>query len=188
MFGDWARLRQMAWQLLANALKFTPRGGSVAFGSSTSDQDAVLEVSDTGPGIDPAFLPRIFDRFTQEDASSTRTAGGLGVGLSLVREIVELHGGKIAAANNREEARRDLHGEASAPAGEAGAVTRPLSARDHRERLTAARRRARARPRPRSRGARALETVLQQRGALVRTTDRLPKRSSRWRAGGPTFW
>ncbi len=105
LLGDWGRLRQVVWQLLANALKFTPRGGTVCVAVSTTRDQAVLTVSDSGAGIDPAFLPKIFDRFTQEDASPTRTAGGLGVGLSLVRELVELHGGEIAAAN-----RSDTHG------------------------------------------------------------------------------
>lgn len=105
LLGDWGRLRQVVWQLLANALKFTPRGGTVCVAVSTTRDQAVLTVSDSGAGIDPAFLPKIFDRFTQEDASPTRAAGGLGVGLSLVRELVELHGGEIAAAN-----RSDTHG------------------------------------------------------------------------------
>lgn len=99
LLGDWGRLRQVAWQLLANALKFTPRGGTVCVAVRTTRDQALLVVSDSGPGIDPAFLPRIFDRFTQEDASPTRSAGGLGVGLSLVRELVQLHGGEITAAN-----------------------------------------------------------------------------------------
>ncbi len=105
LLGDWGRLRQVAWQLLANALKFTPRGGAVRIAVRTTRDQAVLVVSDSGPGIDPVFLPKIFDRFTQEDASPTRAAGGLGVGLSLVRELVELHGGEISAAN-----RTDGHG------------------------------------------------------------------------------
>ena len=105
LLGDWGRLRQVAWQLLANALKFTPRGGAVRIAVRTTRDQAILVVSDSGPGIDPVFLPKIFDRFTQEDASPTRAAGGLGVGLSLVRELIELHGGEISAAN-----RTDGHG------------------------------------------------------------------------------
>jgi signal transduction histidine kinase/CheY-like chemotaxis protein len=99
VLGDWSRLRQVVWHLVANALKFTPRGGSIGVMVHAEGHDAVLKVFDSGPGIDPEFLPRIFERFTQEDGSPTRTAGGLGVGLSLVRELVELHGGEIAAAN-----------------------------------------------------------------------------------------
>jgi signal transduction histidine kinase/CheY-like chemotaxis protein len=97
--GDPSRLRQIAWQLLANAIKFTPRDGSVEIAADAFGQDARLIVRDSGRGIDPAFLPRIFDRFTQADSSSTRTEGGLGVGLALVRELVELHGGEIEARN-----------------------------------------------------------------------------------------
>jgi signal transduction histidine kinase/CheY-like chemotaxis protein len=97
--GDANRLRQAVWHVLANAIKFTPRGGGIDV-ALESNGHACLTVRDTGPGIDPAFLPRIFDRFTQADSSSTRAAGGLGVGLSLVRELVERHGGEITGANN----------------------------------------------------------------------------------------
>jgi signal transduction histidine kinase len=171
VFGDWARLRQISWQLLANALKFTPRGGSVKVRLVAAGQDAVLEVSDTGPGIDPAFLPRIFDRFTQEDASSTRTAGGLGVGLSLVRELVELHGGEISAANGREGRGAVFTVRLPLQATDAGVVTRPFP-----ERITANGSPpldgVRVLVLDRDREARELvETVLQQRGAVVRTTD-----------------
>jgi signal transduction histidine kinase len=99
MLGDAMRLRQVIWQLLANGIKFTPRGGTVGVSLERSGESAVLTVSDSGPGIDPEFLPRIFDRFTQEDPSPTRTAGGLGVGLALVRDLIELHGGEIRARN-----------------------------------------------------------------------------------------
>jgi signal transduction histidine kinase/CheY-like chemotaxis protein len=97
--GDPARLRQIAWQLLANAIKFTPREGTVEISVDAFGQDARLIVRDSGSGIAPEFLPRIFDRFTQADPSPSRSAGGLGVGLALVRELVELHGGEIAATN-----------------------------------------------------------------------------------------
>jgi signal transduction histidine kinase/ActR/RegA family two-component response regulator len=96
--GDANRLRQVVWHLLANAIKFTPRGGSVGV-KLESNSEACVTVHDTGPGIAPAFLPVIFDRFTQADSSPTRAAGGLGVGLSLVREIVERHGGEIEVRN-----------------------------------------------------------------------------------------
>jgi signal transduction histidine kinase/CheY-like chemotaxis protein len=99
VLGDASRLRQIAWHLLANAIKFTPRGGSVDLMLETSSDTAELTVADNGPGIAPQFLPRIFDRFTQEDPSTTRSAGGLGVGLSLVRDLVELQGGEIRASN-----------------------------------------------------------------------------------------
>jgi signal transduction histidine kinase/CheY-like chemotaxis protein len=97
--GDPGRLRQIAWQLLANAVKFSERGGTVEITVDALGRDARLIVRDNGPGIDPQFLPRMFDRFTQADPSPTREAGGLGVGLALVSELVELHGGEIEARN-----------------------------------------------------------------------------------------
>ena len=97
--GDPTRLRQIAWQLIANAIKFTPRGGTIEVATHPAKDEAVLRVQDSGQGIDPAFLPRVFERFTQADSSATRKAGGLGVGLALVRELVELHGGEIDAQN-----------------------------------------------------------------------------------------
>ena len=99
VLGDPTRLRQIAWQLLANAIKFTPRDGTVEIAADAFGTDARLIVRDSGRGIDPAFLPRIFDRFTQADSSPTRAAGGLGVGLALVYELVALHGGEIEARN-----------------------------------------------------------------------------------------
>jgi len=104
VLGDPTRLRQVAWQLLANAIKFTPREGTVEIAADAFGNDARLIVRDSGRGIDPAFLPRIFDRFTQADPSPTRAAGGLGVGLALVHELVALHGGDIEA-RNREDGR-----------------------------------------------------------------------------------
>jgi len=97
--GDANRLRQVVWHLLANAIKFTPRGGVVDV-SIESNGQACVTVRDTGPGIDPEFLPRIFDRFTQADPSTTRASGGLGVGLSLVHHLIERHGGEIHAGND----------------------------------------------------------------------------------------
>ena len=99
VLGDPTRLRQIAWQLLANAIKFTARDGTVEIAADAFGADARLIVRDSGRGIDPAFLPRIFDRFTQADSSPTRAAGGLGVGLALVHELVALHGGEIEARN-----------------------------------------------------------------------------------------
>jgi signal transduction histidine kinase/ActR/RegA family two-component response regulator len=95
--GDSDRLRQTVWNLLSNALKFTPAGGSV-LAELTCDQHQVrLTVSDTGVGIPPEFLPRVFDRFQQADSSTTRTHSGMGLGLAIVRELVELHGGTVQA-------------------------------------------------------------------------------------------
>jgi signal transduction histidine kinase/CheY-like chemotaxis protein len=102
VLGDSTRLRQIAWHLLANAIKFTPRGGSIAILAEPQGEFAVLTVRDSGPGIAPEFLPRVFQRFTQEDPSTTRTVGGLGMGLSLVKDLVELHGGEIRACNGDE--------------------------------------------------------------------------------------
>jgi signal transduction histidine kinase/CheY-like chemotaxis protein len=96
--GDPTRLRQVVWHLLANAIKFTPHGGAIDVTVESNDS-ACVTVRDSGVGIDPAFLPRVFDRFTQADSSVTRASGGVGVGLSLVRELVERHGGEIRAMN-----------------------------------------------------------------------------------------
>jgi signal transduction histidine kinase/CheY-like chemotaxis protein len=104
VLADPPRLRQIVWHLLSNAIKFSPRGGTVQLAVESRRNEAVLTVRDSGTGIDPAFLPRIFDRFTQQDSSSTRAFGGLGVGLALVRELVTLHGGEIDAHNRHDAA------------------------------------------------------------------------------------
>ena len=98
--GDPERLQQVVWNLLTNAVKFTPRGGTVDITLTTDATTAELRVRDTGQGIDPAFLPRVFDRFSQSDASTTRAHGGLGLGLAIVRHIVELHGGTVDATSD----------------------------------------------------------------------------------------
>jgi PAS domain S-box-containing protein len=95
--GDPDRLRQAVWNLLTNAVKFTPEGGTVEVSVGRTDASGVVMVTDTGPGIDPEFLPYVFDRFRQADASRTRQKGGLGLGLAIVRHIVELHGGAVTA-------------------------------------------------------------------------------------------
>jgi signal transduction histidine kinase/ActR/RegA family two-component response regulator len=95
--GDPDRLQQVVWNLISNAVKFTPPGGSVVVGLRRDGTSDELSVSDTGIGIDPAFLPDVFDTFRQADASTTRNYGGLGLGLSIVRHIVELHGGEVRA-------------------------------------------------------------------------------------------
>ncbi|MBI3802973.1 MAG: response regulator [Nitrospirae bacterium] len=97
LFGDPNRLQQIVWNLLSNAIKFTPRGGQVQVGLERTNTDAVLRVIDTGEGIDPGFLPYVFDRFRQADSSNTRPHEGLGLGLSIVRHLVELHGGIVQA-------------------------------------------------------------------------------------------
>ncbi|HLM01467.1 MAG TPA: ATP-binding protein, partial [Pyrinomonadaceae bacterium] len=94
------RLQQMIWNLLTNGVKFTPPGGQVQIElRQTSDKIQII-VSDTGQGIAPEFLPYVFDRFRQEDSSSTRTHNGLGLGLAIVRHLAELHGGSIQAASD----------------------------------------------------------------------------------------
>jgi signal transduction histidine kinase/CheY-like chemotaxis protein len=102
VLGDPTRLRQIAWQLLTNAVKFTPGGGLVDVRVEAAGNSAILMVADSGPGVPVEFLPRLFERFTQADSSTTRAAGGLGVGLSLVRDLVEMHGGDILASNSPE--------------------------------------------------------------------------------------
>ncbi|HUE88173.1 MAG TPA: CHASE domain-containing protein [Vicinamibacterales bacterium] len=95
--GDPDRLRQTVWNLLSNALKFTPAGGSVVVELTRDERQVRLMVRDTGVGISPEFLPRVFDRFQQADSSTTRAHSGVGLGLAIVRELVELHGGTVGA-------------------------------------------------------------------------------------------
>jgi len=97
VLGDPDRLQQVVWNLLANSIKFTPAGGRVSVSLARLGASAVISVTDTGEGIDPSLLPYVFDRFTQGDASVTRMHGGLGLGLSIVRHLVELHGGQVSA-------------------------------------------------------------------------------------------
>ncbi|HKR59262.1 MAG TPA: PAS domain S-box protein [Pyrinomonadaceae bacterium] len=97
--GDADRLQQVVWNLLSNAAKFTPVGGKIDVRVSHVESYLQIDVSDTGPGIDPMFLPYVFERFRQADGSTTRTHGGLGLGLAIVRHLVELHGGLINAEN-----------------------------------------------------------------------------------------
>jgi signal transduction histidine kinase len=99
VLGDADRLQQVVWNLLANSIKFTPAGGMVRLSLARTGSGVVVTVTDTGEGIEPALLPFIFDRFTQGDASVTRPHGGLGLGLSIVRHILELHGGKVQASS-----------------------------------------------------------------------------------------
>jgi signal transduction histidine kinase len=99
VLGDPARLRQIVWHLLANAIKFTPRGSKISVTVDAAGDQARVTVEDSGPGIPAGFIAKLFDRFTQVDASPTRMAGGLGVGLALVRDLVEMHGGEIVAHN-----------------------------------------------------------------------------------------
>jgi PAS domain S-box-containing protein len=97
--ADSERLQQVLWNLLANAVKFTPARGTVDLYLEQHGPLAEIRIEDSGPGIPPEFLPRIFERFSQADGSSTRKHGGLGLGLAIVRHLVELHGGTVSAAN-----------------------------------------------------------------------------------------
>lgn len=97
VMGDAGRLQQVIWNLLANAIKFTPQGGWIVVELERVEGDVQIVVSDTGQGIHPDFLPFVFDRFRQEDSSITRQFGGLGLGLAISRQIVEAHGGTITA-------------------------------------------------------------------------------------------
>ena len=98
--GDAARLEQVVWNLLANAVNFTAPGGHVALRLEQLGWLVQLEVEDDGQGIEPAFLPQVFDRFRQADSSSTRAVGGLGLGLALVRHVVLAHGGQVVARSD----------------------------------------------------------------------------------------
>ncbi len=102
VLGDASRLQQIVWNLLSNAVKFTPEGGRIELSLIQVDDMAQIQVSDTGKGISPDFLPHVFEHFRQQDSSTTRRFGGLGLGLAIVRQIAELHGGSVAAESNGE--------------------------------------------------------------------------------------
>ncbi|MEI2582040.1 hybrid sensor histidine kinase/response regulator [Scytonema sp. PRP1] len=97
ILGDANRLQQIVWNLLSNAVKFTPKGGTVDVRLESINSRVEFQVRDTGVGIAPEFLPYVFERFRQADSSSTRSHGGLGLGLAIVRHLVELHGGTVRA-------------------------------------------------------------------------------------------
>src|SRR5918999_4823993 len=100
--GDPVRLQQVVWNLLSNAIKFTPRGGRVQVRLERVNSHVEVAVSDTGTGIPAAFLPHVFDRFRQADQKTTRQHGGMGLGLAIVRHLVELHGGTVRAESEGE--------------------------------------------------------------------------------------
>src|SRR4029079_18102129 len=93
--GDPGRLQQIVWNLLSNAIKFTPKEGKVQILLERVNSHIELSIADTGVGIRPEFIPHLFERFRQGDASTTRKYGGLGLGLSIVKRLVELHGGTV---------------------------------------------------------------------------------------------
>jgi hypothetical protein len=100
VIGDSDRLQQIVWNLLSNAIKFTPEEGKVEVRLESVGDEAQIQIIDNGIGIAPDFLPYVFDRFRQADSSTTRSYGGLGLGLAIVRHLVEQHGGKVYAENN----------------------------------------------------------------------------------------
>jgi signal transduction histidine kinase/ActR/RegA family two-component response regulator len=100
VFGDPNRLQQVVWNLLSNAVKFTPEGGRIHVLVTRVDSHLEITVRDSGPGISPEFLPQVFERFRQADASITRKHGGLGLGLAIVKQLVELHGGTVRVDND----------------------------------------------------------------------------------------
>ncbi|HEX8794668.1 MAG TPA: ATP-binding protein, partial [Polyangiaceae bacterium] len=100
--GDPKRLQQIVWNLLSNAVKFTPAGGRVEVGLAIIQGSIEIRVEDTGRGIAPTFLPYVFDAFRQEDTAHTRSRGGLGLGLAITKQLVELHGGRIDASSQGE--------------------------------------------------------------------------------------
>lgn len=102
LLADEDRLHQVVWNLLSNAVKFTPEGGAVRIGTTQEGARVVIRVEDTGRGITPELLPHVFDRFRQGDASTTRSHAGLGLGLAIVRHLVELHGGTVSARSEGE--------------------------------------------------------------------------------------
>jgi PAS domain S-box-containing protein len=96
VLADEARLQQVYWNLLSNAVKFTPENGRITITVSDTDKHFTVAISDTGRGISPEFLPRLFDRFSQQDAGSTRNFAGLGIGLTIARHLITMHGGSIS--------------------------------------------------------------------------------------------
>jgi len=103
MLVDSGRIQQVLWNLLSNAIKFTPGGGTVVVSAVATRDGLELTVSDTGRGIAPEFLPFVFDPFRQGEGGTTRSVAGLGLGLAIVRRIVEAHGGRVDAASDGPE-------------------------------------------------------------------------------------
>jgi signal transduction histidine kinase len=138
--GDPNRLQQVAWNILTNAVKFTPKRGTVRVRVRRVNSDVELSIEDDGAGIDPDALPFIFERFRQEDASSTRKFGGLGLGLAIARHLVELHGGTISAASAGKEKGAAFVVRVPVSPVTTTAITRPVMHQaDHIDRLPAAR-------------------------------------------------
>ncbi len=130
--GDPGRLQQVVWNLVSNAVKFTPEGGRVEVRLRAEEHAAVFAVTDTGEGFDPAFSVHLFERFRQADSSSTRPHGGIGAGLALVRHVVEAHGGTVSAHSDGrgKGATFTVRLPAVRRAGAAGAGPRTAAARE----------------------------------------------------------
>jgi CheY-like chemotaxis protein len=124
--GDARRLQQVIWNLLSNAVRFTPVDGRIDVEVTRSATDVTITVRDTGPGIEPAFLPHVFERFRQGMSGTTRAHGGLGLGLAIVRHLTELHGGTVRAENNTPPPGAAFHVVVPARASERAGVE-PLS-------------------------------------------------------------
>ena len=130
VLGDGNRLHQVVWNLLTNAIKFTSRGGTIFVRIACDEHVVTVTVHDTGSGIDPEFLPHVFERFRQQDSSTTRAHGGIGIGLAIARYLVELHGGTIIAES--EGAGRGATFRVELPVMEsAGHPVAPMTAPDH---------------------------------------------------------
>ena len=109
VIGEPVRLQQIAWNLVSNAIKFTDPGGKVNMTYATRRQTRIAEVVDTGVGIDPEFLPHVFDRFRQADGSTSRRHGGLGLGLAIADALAKMHGGRLEASRRVLERARGFH-------------------------------------------------------------------------------
>jgi len=144
VLGAPERLQQVVWNLLMNAVKFTPRDGRIEIDLRNAGSQVEIVVRDTGEGIAPEMLPHVFERFRQGDTSTTRVHGGLGIGLALVRHLVDLHGGTVTAAS-RDRRGRDVH---RASARGAGDGARPVRGRRGSRRIAGGPARAGGRRRP----------------------------------------
>ena len=154
VLADATRLQQVLWNLLSNAIKFTPGGGRIVLSAAAVDDRIRIEVTDTGIGIDRAFLPHVFDRFRQADSGSNRMYGGLGLGLAIVHDLVQLHGGTVEVQSPGCRARHHVRRDVARCAGPTGRTAWAVSEeREPRRPSRHAGRRSRGQPRIARRGA-----------------------------------